>query len=98
MDLDVRHDELAHKYSARVEGEEAVLSYRETGEGTVEFTRTFVPEELRGRGIGEDLVRQALDDAAGRGWRFTASCPFVRKYLERHPELQEAAAGSRGGA
>lgn len=97
MDLDVRHDDLAHKYSARVDGEEAVLVYRETGEKTIEFTHTDVPEELRGRGIGEALVRQALEDAAERGWRFTASCPFVRKSMERHPETLEAAAGSREG-
>ena len=83
--MQVAHDENAHKYSAWIDGEEAVVTYREEGDSLV-FTHTLVPEALRGRKIGEELVRQAVADARQRGLRVSATCPFVERYLERHPE------------
>lgn len=97
MSLDVQHNEAAHKYSARVDGEEAVVTYMDEGDGTVNFTHTVVPRELRGQGIGEELVRYALDDTLRRGRRFRASCPFVQRYVERHPRYREGMAQLDGG-
>lgn len=85
MNLNVEHNEKAHKYSARVDGHEAVATYLEDGDSFV-FTHTVVDPELRGKGVGEELVRQALADARRRGRRIEATCPFVVRYLERHPE------------
>lgn len=96
MDLDVQHNENAHKYSAWVDGEEAVATYTEAGDRTLRFTHTVVPPHLRGKGIGQELVRQALEDTIRRGYRFIPSCPFVQAYVERHPRYQEAVAQSRG--
>lgn len=89
MDLNVEHNEKAHRYSARIEGEEAVAEYMEEGD-TVVFIHTMVPESQRGRGVGEELVRQALEDTRRRGRKIAASCPFVVRYLERHPEYQDS--------
>ena len=86
MDLNVEHNQMAHKYSARIEGDEAVVTYREEGDSLV-FTHTLVPEALRGRKVGEELVRQAVADARRRNRRVEATCPFVQHYLERHPEV-----------
>lgn len=85
MDLQVEHHEPDHKYSAWIDGSEAVVTYREEGDSLV-FTHTLVPEALRGRKVGEELVRQAVADARRRGRRVEATCPFVERYLERHPE------------
>ena len=93
MDLNVEHNELAHKYSARIQGDEAVVTYLEEGD-TVVFTHTVVPEAQRGRGVGDELVRQALEDVRRRGRKVAASCPFVVRYLERHPEYQDGEEGS----
>jgi predicted GNAT family acetyltransferase len=84
-ELNVEHDETAHRYFARIEGVEAETTYEDDGSSLV-FTHTGVPEALRGRKVGEELVRQALADARRRGRRVSATCPFVRHYLERHPE------------
>jgi uncharacterized protein len=85
MDLQVEHNETAHKYSAQIEGNEAVVTYTEEGDALV-FTHTLVPEALRGRGVGDELVRQAIQDARRRGRQVSATCPFVERFLERHPE------------
>ena len=53
------------------------------------FTHTLVPASLEGRGIASVLARTALDDARSRHLRVVPLCPFVRDYIERHPEYQE---------
>jgi predicted GNAT family acetyltransferase len=60
----------------------------EEGEVVV-FTHTVVDADYEGRGVGGALARFALDDARRRGARVVAQCPFVRGWLERHPEYDE---------
>lgn len=93
MNLDVQHNEKSHQYSAKVQGDEAVVTYMEEGDAVV-FTHTLVPEAMRGQGVGEELVRQAVEEARGRGREVLASCPFVQRFLEQHPEYQGAPARS----
>jgi uncharacterized protein len=92
MDLDVKHDEKARKYYAVVDGRESVCEYGPAGEGVLNFTHTYVPPELRGRGIADDLVRHALDDVLARGLKVIPSCWFVRAYIDRHEKYQGALA------
>src|ERR1043165_4690324 len=60
MDLEVKHDEPGRRYFAVVDGRESVCDYGPAGDKTLVFSHTYVPPELRGRGIGEELVGQAL--------------------------------------
>jgi predicted GNAT family acetyltransferase len=92
MDLDVQHDEKANRYSAVVDGYEAVCDYRPSADGVLTFTHTYVPPELRGRGIADELVRHALDDVLARGLKVIPSCWFVRAYIDRHAKYQETLA------
>jgi hypothetical protein len=92
MELQVQHDEKARRYFALIDGHEAVCEYFPAGEGTLNFAHTYVPPELRGQGIADELVRQALDDAMERGLRVIPSCWFVRVYIDRHPRYREALA------
>jgi len=88
MDLDVKHDEQAGKYYALIDGREAVCEYGPAGNGTLNFFHTYVPPELRGRGVADELVRQALEDVLARGLKVIPSCWFVRAYIDRHPKYQ----------
>ncbi len=88
MDLDVKHDEKAKRYSAVVDGYESVCDYLPSGAGVLTFTHTYVPPELRGRGIADELVRHALDDVLARGLKVIPSCWFVRAYIDRHAKYQ----------
>jgi predicted GNAT family acetyltransferase len=45
-----------------------------------------VPPASRGRGLGEALVKAALEAARQEGVRVVPVCPFVRAYLQRHPQ------------
>lgn len=53
------------------------------------FPHTEVDPAYEGQGLGGTLVRQALDDVRARGRRIVPLCPFVRGYIQRHPEYDD---------
>jgi len=72
------------RFELTIDGRVAYLVYERT-HGTLTLVHTEVPEELRGRRIGETLVKAALEAARAAGLRIIAVCPFARAYLRRHP-------------
>jgi predicted GNAT family acetyltransferase len=77
------------RYHLRVEGLEAEMTYRRTGEGVITINHTGVPPALRGRRIGERLVLRAVEDARSEGVKIVPLCPFARAQIDRHPEWQD---------
>ncbi|WP_430784004.1 NAD(+)/NADH kinase [Actinoplanes sp. G11-F43] len=54
--------------------------------GHIDLTDTEVDQAFSGRGLAGRLAAAALADARARGITIKATCPYVRGYLERHPE------------
>jgi predicted GNAT family acetyltransferase len=82
---EVVNNEAAARFEIAVDGHIGFLRYARTGD-RIELIHTEVPPELGGRGLGGTLAKFALDHARGAGLTVIPTCPFVRKYLERHPE------------
>jgi predicted GNAT family acetyltransferase len=83
---EVRHNEPAHRYEIEIDGNLAVADY-EMQDGKQVFTRTLVPEALRGRGLAEALVRRALNDARIAGRKVVPACSYVARFIERNKEF-----------
>ncbi len=94
MSVEVRNDEAKRRFVADVEGHEVTIEYVRTGDA-YDLQHTFVPEELRGRHVGEDLVRGALEQIKAQGATFLPTCPFVEAFLKKHPEYKEGVAQAR---
>lgn len=90
MDLDIRHEE-GKRYYIQLGNEKAELAYSESGK-TRDFRHTYVPEEQRGQKVAEKLVRHALDDTLLNGYKFTPTCPYVERFVEKHPEYKKGLA------
>ncbi|MCG3881619.1 GNAT family N-acetyltransferase [Psychrobacter sp. Ps3] len=58
------------------------------GEKGIEYKHTEVPDALGGQGIAGYLVKYILDDAAAKGLRVKPTCPYVKSYIDKHPEYQ----------
>ena len=83
MTVSVTHQPEQQRFVSVLEGQESVLEYRLLPDQGIDFTRTFVPEPLRGRGIAEKLVRTGIGWAREQGFKMTASCWYVSRILKR---------------
>ena len=86
-EVEVRDDPERHRYEARLDGVLAGFADYRLRPGRIVFTHTEV--DVEGRGVGSALVRGALDDVRRRGLKVTPLCPFVRSFLDRHPEYAD---------
>lgn len=98
-DLEVSHDEGAGRYLLH-DGGEAVgmLAYRPVGrpgDTLVDVYTTQISPSRRGHGLGEVLVRGALDDLRERGASVKASCWYVAEFLRDNPDYHDLREGSR---
>lgn len=84
----VHHQPDAYRFVATVEGGEAELVYRRRDE-RITFIHTFVPQAARGQDIGTELVRAGLTYARENELAVVPACPFVKAYMEAHPETQD---------
>ena len=91
MNTNVVDNEEKKSFELEVPGGHAIADYRIQG-GTIVFTHTEVPAELRGQGYGEKLARGALDLVRDRNLKVIPQCPFIRKFIEKNPEYQSLVA------
>ena len=57
--------------------------------GVMTIDHTEIDEKLRGEGIGEDMVRAAVEYARANGLKINAVCPYAKKIIDRTPEFQD---------
>ena len=89
-DVQLTHNEAEGRYEAHLDGELAGSAYYELGEGRIVFTHTEVDDAFEGRGVGSALARFALDDVRARGGlRVVPRCPFIKGWIDRHPDYQD---------
>lgn len=87
--MNIQHQTDQDRFVTSVEGGEAELAYMPREGKVLDFQHTYVPQEARGKGVGEALVQEAFDYARREGFRVVPSCPFVRAWLNDHPEAGE---------
>jgi len=85
---DVTDNTARSRYELTVDDDIAFIDHVNEGDA-VAFTHTEVPECMEGKGVGSRLVKGALEDARRRGLKVVPRCPFVEKYVARHPEYQD---------
>jgi predicted GNAT family acetyltransferase len=87
-DITVTRNDAAKRFEIVADGVTAELRYDEHPR-YITLIHTEVPPALEGRGYGGALARTALEYAREKHLRVVPRCPFVRSYLERHPEYAE---------
>ena len=83
-----RTDETTHgAYRAELPGASraAELTWRASGTARI-ADHTFVPPEMRGRGVAQMLVEALVADARVQGFTIVPQCSYVEAQFRRHPE------------
>lgn len=81
----VRDNKDKNRFELDIGSDIAFANYRLTPSAVI-ITHTETPPALRGRGVGSELVKGALDLIRRDGRKVIAGCGFVADYLDRHPE------------
>lgn len=82
-------DESKKRFELVEEGHTARVNYVMLSPTSIIFTHTVVPFALKGRGIASYLARYVLDYARENNLNVIPQCPFIRSYIERHPEYDD---------
>jgi len=89
-DISVRDNPAGNRFEAFVDGSLAGFAAYAVADGVITFTHTEVDDAFEGQGVGSALVRSALDRVRETGrLRVQPLCPFVRAWLEHHPDYQD---------
>src|SRR5215211_2525275 len=89
VSVTVEDNPLVSRYEARIDGALGGVSEYELADNTIIFLHTVVAQKYEGQGVGGAIARSALDDARARGLHVRALCPFIRSWMERHPEYSD---------
>ena len=90
MSLTVQENPSAHRYEA-VDESGVVAGFVEYVDhrGKRLLFHTEVDGAFEGRGVGSTLARESIEQALDAGAPLEISCPFLKKWLEKHPEYDE---------
>jgi uncharacterized protein len=73
-------------------GDQVAFAEYQIEPNTITFTHTRVPEGLRGKGLGTQLIKAGLLLAQARRLKVISQCPFFAAYIRAHPKTAELAA------
>ena len=89
MELEIKHDTYNQNFFTILDSKEAYLKYIITGEKTINMIKTYVPPELRGKGIAAKVVQAGLLFAQKNNYKVIPTCSYVDTYIEQHPEFSD---------
>ena len=74
------------QFEIRDDGRRAgFVAYEQRGQELL-LLHTEIDPRFEGRGLGGRLARQVLDAARERGLAVLPYCPFIRGWIQRHPD------------
>jgi predicted GNAT family acetyltransferase len=89
-EVEIQNNVEKKRYEAWLGDELAGFATYARRNGVIRFIHTEVDDEFEGHGVGSTLARGALDDVRRDGSRrVIASCPFIKKWIEEHPDYQD---------
>lgn len=88
MSMQINHDPAKGRFSTRLDGHEAELTYR-LEQGRLVIEHTGVPQAIGGQGVAGGLVKAALEHARAAGMRVVPACSYAVEYVKRHPQYAD---------
>jgi predicted GNAT family acetyltransferase len=86
-----------NRYEITVDGTLAGFAEYRLAPDHITFVHTEIDDEFAGKGLAGVLVRRALDDVRTRELRVVARCPYVKAWIERHPDYADLTKAAHNG-
>lgn len=75
--LEIIHDKDNNQFTMEVKGEQAKVEYTMKND-TMHLIYSEVPFNLRGQGIGKELVEKTFEKLTEEGYKAVAVCAYVK--------------------
>ena len=93
MEIQKKRTESGGEFFIEENGKQiALMTYKKSGDGVMTIDHTEVDPNLRGEGIGEDLIAEGVKFARENNLKIVPTCPFAKKVIDDTPELQDVLA------
>lgn len=89
MDNQIFRNDEKKRFELEVDGHTAFIEFIIDKDKVMYLTHTEVPNALGGKGVGKNIVEQALNYIKDNGYTLAPLCPFVAAYLKRNPEWKD---------
>jgi uncharacterized protein len=84
------------RFEILVDGKRAgFMDYSIHGD-TFTAVHTEIADEYEGQGLAAELVTIVLDRLRDTGMALRPLCPYVKRFLEKHPEYSDLVASKKG--
>lgn len=90
--MELKVTDNGHSYVITADGVQAGLAAYRRREDRVVFTHTEIDPAFEGHGVGSALAKAALDDVRAKGLKAVPLCPFIRTWIDRHPDYEDLVA------
>ncbi|MEK4029732.1 GNAT family N-acetyltransferase [Pseudobacillus sp. FSL P4-0506] len=67
----------------------AEMSYVPAGDGQIEVNHTYVADELRGQGIGSELIEEAVQYAREQDKKILPTCSYAKAKMEEESKYKD---------
>lgn len=84
-DIPLIQNKEMQQFEMHINGSTALIAYEENGNNYA-LIHTEVPEALEGKGIASVLVLKVFKFIEAEGRSIIPLCPYVKSYLDKHPE------------
>ncbi|MGC8229072.1 GNAT family N-acetyltransferase [Pseudobacillus badius] len=86
--MDIKHEE--GRFFVEDSGNMlAELSYVPASNGQMEINHTYVDEQLRGQGVGEQLIEEAVSYARQQNKKIVPTCSYAKSKLEEDSQYKD---------
>ena len=89
MEVNVKHDKKNRQFRTEIEGKNAYLRYLMRDKDTIDFHHTYVPFELRGKGIAAEIIKEGFKYAEDNKLKVIPTCSYIHTFLRRYPEYNK---------
>lgn len=86
--ITVRDNPDQNRYEARIGGVVAGFSVYQLAADQITFLHTEVAPKFEGKGVGSAIARYALDEVRAGGRSVIPQCPFIKAWIDGHPDYQ----------
>lgn len=83
--MNVIDNKVKNRFETEIDGYMAFVEYTVKPDILV-LTHTEVDKALAGKGVGSEMIEAVLLQMELRGLKAIPECPFIAKYIDRHPE------------